>query len=77
MTATDDAATRVLLAILNGAGSRTEIAAATSLKLAVIHTRCHQLRDAGLINWQDGCAGTMRALVQPVTPPRPPEGRAA
>lgn len=72
MTATDDAATRVLLAILNGHCHTQAIHEATHIARPKIHARLHQLRDAGLIDWADGCGGTVHALVAPVAmPPRP------
>lgn len=63
MTTLDHNATIVLLAIIKGARTLREIAAATGLRHNTTWRRLHQLRDAKLIAFEDNKDGTLRPLV--------------
>lgn len=58
--------TRVLLAILAGARSHDDIAAACDMSRGSVHYAVHQLADAALVAIEAGRQGTLRALVEEV-----------
>jgi DNA-binding IclR family transcriptional regulator len=59
-----DGATRVLLAaVADRQPTYTTIMARTGLSRETIHRQLHHLRDDGLIAFDDGKHGTIRALV--------------
>lgn len=62
--------TIVLLAVLDQRRPTVRgTARRTSLSVSTVHGHLIALRDAGLVTWEDGTRGTLRALVAPV--PRP------
>jgi|GEM_PF-4377107 len=71
----DTDAVTIVRAIIAGHVTRSAIATATGLTPSVIHTRMHQLRDAGAIDWIDGCAGTVHARVTEEDVPQMPKPR--
>lgn len=69
MTRFDDIDTRIVLALI-AAGTEVRnvrgVAAEVGRSIPVTHRRLVRLRDAGLIDWEDGRQNTLRAVVAPV-----------
>lgn len=58
-----DCRTRVLLAVMAGARTTTEIAAAAGCGRPRAHAHLEALRREGLVTWERGRQGTIRPLV--------------
>lgn len=58
-----DGATRVLLAVVDGATTYAELIEATGLSRSTIHQHLHALRDEGLVDFDAGKQGTLRPRV--------------
>ena len=58
--------TRVLLAVVNGHRHYADIIEASGVSRGHVHWCLTHLRDAGLVDWDDGKRGTLRALVTEV-----------
>lgn len=61
-----DGATRVLLALVIGNRTITDIATATGHSRSTVHGHLRRLRDAGLVHWTPGTQGSLHALVESV-----------
>lgn len=58
--------TRVLLAVIAGHRSVRSIAAAVGIYFTTAHQHLTALRRDGLVDWVDGRASTIHALVRPI-----------
>ncbi len=61
--ALSDSATKVLLAVTEGNYLYTDLMEATGLKRNALWHRLHDLRAAGLVEWDSGRMGTLRPTV--------------
>jgi DNA-binding IclR family transcriptional regulator len=58
-----NSATRVLLGVLSGASTYTELEEVTGKNRATIHEHLRHLRAEGLVTWTPGRWGTLRPTV--------------
>lgn len=63
-----DIQTRVLLAVLAGHRSGGRIAEATGINRMSVWKALYRMREYGLITWDEGHHGTIRAMVKMVNP---------
>lgn len=59
----NDTDTRVLFAILGGTRLLGDLLVAVGRSKATVHASLERLREADLVTWEVGCAGTLRPLV--------------
>jgi DNA-binding transcriptional ArsR family regulator len=65
-TTIGNSATRVLLAVLSGASTYRELVKVTGSRPATVNYHLKRLRDAGLVEWDPRCQGTLRSAVSVV-----------
>lgn len=64
---TGNSGTRVLLAVLDGHTTYSDLIRATGLGRATVHKHLERLRDRGLVTWERGRMGTLRPCVVPTS----------
>ncbi len=67
--ALSDSATRVVLAVCDGATTYNELMARVGVSRSVLHKYLHLLRDEGLVDFDPKTRGTLHPLVHELVPP--------